>query len=159
KGKFEEVRLGLPGGKVPSIGKLGADFLARLYSLKIVSLSKDVEKPGAAGPVPGFREDFRKAAAGTLPDGWGKPPQGNLAVEITGSAPGLELLNPEKGADSVELPHVELKGDFFADFAVVFPPDSNGLVTVLLKGPKDRVEVQMNARGQVGSTGLRPGEA
>jgi hypothetical protein len=159
KGKFEEVRLGLPGGKVPSIGKLGADFLARLYSLKIVSLSKDVEKPGEAGPVPGFREDFRKAAAGTLPDGWGKPPQGNLAVEITGGEPSLELLNPEKGADSVELPHVELKGDFFADFAVVFPPDSYGLVTVLLKGPKDRVEVQLNGRGQVQSTGLRPGEA
>jgi hypothetical protein len=159
KGKFEEVRIGLPGGKVPSVGKFGGDFVARLYSLKIVSLSKDVEKSGGAGPVPGFREDFSKVAAGTLPDGWGKPPQGNLAVEITGGEPGLELLNPEKGADSVELPHVELKGDFFADFAVVFPPDSDGLLTVQFKSPKDRVEVQMSARRQVGSTGLRPVDA
>jgi hypothetical protein len=152
KGTFEEVRLGLPGGTVSSLGQANADvFLARLYAIKIVALGKDVAAPGTGGPLPGLREGFGNVAVGTLPEGWTKGTmvrRTNLAVQNTGARPGLELLNPALRTGSVLLPRADLKGDFYADFEVVFP-DPDGVVTVQLKGFRTTVTVQMDSQGRV----------
>ncbi len=134
KGTFNEIRIGLPGGKTENFG------LARLYSIRILSL----EKPSSGTvnpdktpppPLPGVREDFGKVTAGTLPDGWRGSSAGNLGVQKTGDTADLELTNTTLGGDIVILPNVDLKGDFFADVEVVFP-DRNTAVDLLFKGPK-----------------------
>lgn len=111
----------------------------RVYSIKITSLEKDVPKPAAlAAPLPGVREDFGKATAGSLPDGWTASKAANLAVQKSGDNADLELVNPALGGDIVMLPKVELKGDFYADVAAVLT-EGDTAVEVFFKGAKTKM--------------------
>ena len=131
KGAFEEVRIGLTGEK--------STIRARVYSIKITSLEKDVPKPAAlAAPLPGVREDFGKATAGSLPDGWTASKAANLAVQKSGDNADLELVDPALGGDIVMLPKVELKGDFYADVAAVLT-EGDTAVEVFFKGAKTKM--------------------
>ncbi len=134
KGTFDEVRIGLPGGRYSNNYPL-----ARLYSVKITSLEKPSNKAGGdpppPPPLPGVREDFGKVTAGTLPDGWTGSTAGNLAVQKTGDLADLELTSTALGGDIVILPRVDLKGDFYTDVATVFP-EQDTAVDLVFKGTK-----------------------
>jgi hypothetical protein len=146
KGAFEEVRIGLTGGK--------STIRARIYSVKITSPEKDVPKAVASDPLPGIREDFSKAAAGSLPDGWTAGKAANLAVQKSGDNADLELVNPALGGDVVMLPKIELNGDFYADVAAVLP-ERDTAVQVFFKGANTKpLAVELACGGAVTVAGL-----
>ena len=147
KGAFEEIRFGLTGGK--------DEIRSRIYSVKITSLEKDAPKPaGGAGPLPGVREDFGKATAGSLPDGWTASRAANLAVQKSGDKADLELVNPALGGDAVMLPKIELKDDFYADVAAVLT-ERDTAVELFFKGAKSRpLAVELGYGGTVTVAGL-----
>ena len=147
KGAFEELRIGLTGGK--------NTIRSRVYSVRITSLEKDVPKAVGAGPLPGLREDFNKAAAGSLPDGWTASKAANMAVQKTGDNADLELVNPALGNDIVMLPKVDLKGDFYADLAAVLPERESAVEIFFKGGAKTRpLAVELAHGGAVTVAGL-----
>jgi hypothetical protein len=161
KGVFQTVRIGLTGGKSQyggfGGGGVGA-FLACLYSVKITSLEPGGAKPDDAVTTPAplsVQEDFSKAAAGTLPDGWKGGKTANLAVQKKGDLADLELVNPALGGD-VTLPKVELKGDFYADVSAVLTEQNTALKVLFKGGAKTKtLAVELDYGGGV-TAGGRP---
>ena len=166
KGCFEQIRLGLTGGKPPVNPQAPANqFAACLYWVRITSLESEVPKadPNEPPPPRALYEDFSKVAEDALPDGWTRSKANNLAVRTAGIAPGLELINPIKGGDGTTLPNnVDLKGDYYADVTAFFPQVyadqghsvqatlTSPSVALLFKGPKTKVlAVQLYAGGAV----------
>ncbi len=170
KGCFEQIRLGLTGGKPALNPQAPANqFVACLYWLRITSLEANVPKPDPnLPPMPAaLHEDFSKVALGSLPEGWTKTKANNLAVQGTGGAPGLELINPVQKLDSTTLPKIDLKSDFYVDVTAVIPQPvavarpgffapapppvrPHSYVGLFFKGPKTKdLAVQVRADGAV----------
>ena len=130
KGTFNEVRIGLPGGRDAQLCRSRPPLFGQ-----VTSLEKSSGKAAGDPPPPpqGLREDFSKVTAGTLPNGWTASAAGNLAVQKSGDLADLELTNTALLADGVVLPKVDLKGDFFTDVEAVFP-DQDTAVQLYFKG-------------------------
>jgi ABC-type multidrug transport system ATPase subunit len=158
KGCFEQIRIGLMGGKPPMNPQaLTNQFAACLYWVKIASLESKVPTPDPNEPPPpaALYEDFSKVAAGALPKGWTKTKANNLAVRTTGGPPGLELINPVKGADGTTM-RIDLKDDFYMDMTAVFRPgnfqipQASPYVALFFKGPKTKdLVVQLFPNGGI----------
>jgi hypothetical protein len=157
KGAFQSVSLGLTGGK-PA---LGGGFLACIYSVKLTSADPVGPEPDSAKPddtvktpaPAALREDFSRAAVGSLPEGWTASKVANLAVRKLGDSPALELVNPVLGSDQTTLPTVDLKGDFYADVTAVLT-ERDTAVELFFKGPKTKpLSVKLDYRGGVTVSG------
>jgi uncharacterized protein (TIGR03067 family) len=150
-GVIQMVRIGLTGSK-----PFNGSFPACLYSVNITSTESTEHKPGGHEKTPApaaLREDFSRAAVGSLPEGWTASKVANLAVRKLGDSPALELMNPVLGSDQTTLPTVDLKGDFYADVTAVLT-DRDTAVELFFKGPKTKpLSVKLDYRGGVTVSG------